>query len=169
MEQKKPEWWQQTGASNNAIAPQADKWYNNSAKLLLSVLFWPLFLYGWYKTALVTKKTKQILFAVLIGFAIIGAFSHNDKASDGTSPLTVPDWVSRWDHSVSSVEHYVKHQYLRDPDSYESVKWYLPLPNADGTYQVTHTFRAKNGFGGMNEETHIFTVSSDGETVINVN
>jgi hypothetical protein len=49
------------------------------------------------------------------------------------------------------------------------VKWYLPLPNADGTYQVTHTFRAKNGFGGMNEETHIFTVSSDGETVINVN
>ena len=42
-----------------------NKWYNDKFKLALSILLWPLLIYGIYKTALINKKTKQIIAGVL--------------------------------------------------------------------------------------------------------
>jgi hypothetical protein len=166
MKQKPAEWWQQTTVSSPDGSPTGTgKWYNDWTRLLLSLLFWPVFVYGMYKTILVKKKTKQIILGIVVGLFVIACFGDNN----GSSSSSRPGWVSPWDHSVGSVKDYVKDHYLRDPDSYESVQWYLPIENSDGTYQVTHTFRAKNGFGGMNEETHTFTLSSNGREVLSVN
>lgn len=51
---------------------------------------------------------------------------------------------------------------LRDPDSYESIEWSPLVENDDGTYGLRHTYRARNGFGGMNVETKTFLFSSNG-------
>ena len=47
------------------------KWYNNQTKLWLSILLWPLFVYGLYKTKLYPKKTKQIIAGVSVLLLLI--------------------------------------------------------------------------------------------------
>ena len=74
---------------------------------------------------------------------------------------------SPFDNSVDCVEYYLKHKYLKDPDSYQGIEWSKVINNQDGTYNVTHTFRARNGYGGMGIETLTFTIASDGWTVLN--
>lgn len=137
-----------------------DKWYDNKVKLALSFLLWPLFFYGLYKTHLMKKRTKYF---VVGGFVLLLIIGSGGEGSGNTGNVR----QSHWDNSVDCVENYLKRS-LRDPDSYESVKWYKVLKNSDGTYQVTHTFRARNGFGGMDVETKTFTIASDGQTVIGV-
>jgi len=106
------------------------------------------------------EKKKTNWWAVLIVIIILGVIGK--FKGDGDSGAVR---VSSWDHSVGVVEDYLKHSYLRDPDSYQSVKWYKVQKNADGTYSVAHTFRARNGFGGMNENTLTFYISKDGQNV----
>lgn len=49
--------------------------------------------------------------------------------------------------TVWQVEYYLKHNYLRDPDSYEAMNW-GKVEKEGNKYFVLHQFRAKNGFGG---------------------
>lgn len=72
---------------------------------------------------------------------------------------------SSWNGSVSQVETFLKKRHLSDPSSYQSVKWGTLYKNEDGTYNVSHTFRAKNKFGGTVTETMYFTISSKGEII----
>ena len=72
---------------------------------------------------------------------------------------------SSFDGSVEPVVDFLKKKYLRDPDSYNGVEWGELVKNADGTFQISHRFSAKNGFGGMNTETLIFCISEDGKEV----
>jgi hypothetical protein len=108
-------------------------------------------------------KGLSIASIVFIVVVIVGAIAtRNDKTS-----MNAPR-QSSWDHSVDLVVDYLKHDYLRDPKSYESVKWGLLKQNEDGTFHVGHTFRARNSFGGMEEQILIFVISADGKAVIKV-
>lgn len=71
---------------------------------------------------------------------------------------------SAWDGSVFQVEHYLKQRYLRDPDSYESVAWTKVERDCSG-YRVMGTYRARNGFGGMNVESAIFELDRAGNVI----
>jgi len=105
-----------------------------------------------------------VVFAIAI-FAIMAISKHSKSKSYG-SDFGIEVNQSQWDHSVPCVEDYLKNVYLRDPDSYESISWSLVDKNSDGTYQVTTSFRARNGFGGMDRETLTFVIASDGKTII---
>ena len=54
---------------------ESGKWYNKRNRLWLSLLFWPLTVYGVYKTSLLEPKTKKIIAgacAVLLLLGILG-------------------------------------------------------------------------------------------------
>lgn len=67
-------WWEQATAADQSKDTSGTKipWYNQKSKLGLSILIWPLWLYGLYKTDLYTTKTKMTwVIGVLILFAIV--------------------------------------------------------------------------------------------------
>lgn len=73
---------------------------------------------------------------------------------------------SAWDGSVVQVEQWLK-KSLRDPDSFEAVTWGRVKKTESG-YQVTLTYRAKNGFGGVNVTNAVFLLSEDGVVIGNL-
>ncbi len=63
--------------------------------------------------------------------------------------------LSGWDGSHRGFVEQVK-STLRDPESFEHDET-LVTPNVDGRHSIIMSFRARNGFGGMNAETAIGT------------
>lgn len=143
------------------------KWYNDKTKLWLSLLIWPAFLYGAYKTQVLSKKTKNIIVSVFIFILIMGALHPKQGSGGGDSIGKRLLHQSSWDNSVPIAEAYLKSQ-LNDPGSYESVKWGEVGKNENGTYYVLHTFRARNGYGGTLTRIVQFTFDEDGRKVINI-
>lgn len=107
------------------------------------------------------KRFRNIFLVILLIGTVIGI---RKEGMDFFKADTVK--ASSWDGSVEIVERFLKNNYLNDPSSYESVKWGHLTKNSDGTYVVTHTFRARNGFGGMNQQSMAFIISADGKSVI---
>tara|TARA_R100001129_G_scaffold50288_1_gene34842 strand:+ start:4749 stop:5147 length:399 start_codon:yes stop_codon:yes gene_type:complete len=63
--------------------------------------------------------------------------------------------LSSWDGSHTGIVREVK-AGLRDPDSFEHVDTLItPVQPETGLHGLTMTFRARNGFGGMNLGTAI--------------
>ena len=152
MQEKIPEWWQQTtGGPTGQINTETNKWYNDWTRLLLSLLFWPLFVYGMYKTILVKKKNKQIMLAIVTCLFIIGMFGNSGSGGSGGDVR-------------NTVQRYIKsHAY--DPDSYEAISWDIQK-NSDGSFRVTHYFNVKNRYGqDESKEAINCTVSSNGDDV----
>lgn len=158
----------------NAISitqSEPTKWYNKPPLLWLSLLFWPLFIYGMYKTTLYNPMLKKIVGSItFIILFFIGKANESNNNYDGGSSSSVnsyeaPSWQSRWDFSVPSIKRYIKTN-IADPGSYESVEWDKASRNKDGSYTVLHTFSAKNGYGGRVRRSMSFVVSSDGQTVL---
>lgn len=85
----------------------------------------------------------------------------NINKQDNNNKLPVKNSV--WDGSVIQVKNYLK-KTLKDPDSYEGVEW-SKIIEVNGNYQVRHTFRAKNSFGGYVVETYNFTLDSNGTVI----
>jgi len=62
--------------------PPESKWYNNETQFWLSIIFFPLFVYGFYKTDLFSTKKKWVLASIAIMAVIlingsgIGAYSN---------------------------------------------------------------------------------------------
>ena len=105
-----------------------------------------------------------IIIAVIIG--IYGAMSGDsgEAGSDNTEIVS----NSAYDGSVYQVERYLKTEYLKDPDSYESIEWSkVQKDNSNSLYKyyVRHKYRAKNGFGGYVVEQKIFYLDQSGNVV----
>jgi len=149
----------QNPETTEVIAP---KWYDNQWYVIIAfLLFFPVGVYGMAKN----KQLGQILLKLLGIFGILFIIMvASGKKFEGSNSGSLE--VSPWDNSVPVVVHYLKHYYLRDPDSYQSVHWYKVIKNNDGTYQVDHTFRARNGYGGYDENTMTFIISSDGKAIV---
>lgn len=114
-------------------------------------------------------SAKAIFFIILFIIAIIGYFIRsNNNSTDGIDAKQEIVTNSSFDASVSQVENYLKQQYLKDPDSYESISWSKVQIFDDGLnykYMVRHKFRAKNGFGGYNVENKVFYLDKDGNVI----
>ncbi len=123
---------------------------------------------------MVNVKTKQRIsnmpkfLGVVSIFFVFLLIINNGKKNSVTDRVEGPR-QSQWDNSVECVEDFIKNRYLRDPDSYQSIKWYKVEKNDNGTFQVTHTFRAKNGFGGYSEQTLTFIIDKSGSKVTSYN
>lgn len=139
-------------------------WYNKPWLVtFLFILFFPIGIYG-----LIKSNDKKGIVWRLVGIVIIAFFvlAGNDKKGSAFSGFdTVTN--SQWDGSVDVAESYLKKNLLRDPSSYESIRWSKVVKNPDGSYKCSNTYRASNGFGGMNISTVTFIISKDGNRVIN--
>ena len=69
-----------------------------------------------------------------------------------------------YDGGVKQVKEYLKYNYLRDPDSYESIEW-SEVKRKDDGYYVRHKYRAKNGFGGYVVANQLFHLDFNGKVV----
>jgi hypothetical protein len=72
---------------------------------------------------------------------------------------------SAWDGSVPNVIYAVKNM-LRNPASFEHISTYVTAVDSKGLNEVTMSYRAQNGFGGMNEVFMVAKIrNSDCEVV----
>lgn len=96
---------------------------------------------------------------------VMGQFAaESGSSSPAASTSTSSVENSSWDGSVHQVRSFLK-KNLKDPKSYESISW-SPVRKENDHYVVTHTYRAKNSFGGYAIETGTFYVSLDGDFVM---
>lgn len=83
--------------------------------------------------------------ALCFFFTIVG--SGSSSSSSSTTSLHEVEVISQ-----SNFEERIK-KVLRDPDSYQCIDYNVEHVSGDN-YKATLTFRAKNGFGGMNISTY---------------
>lgn len=82
--------------------------------------------------------------------------------SDITPTVEVKN--SLYDGSVKQVKEYLKYNYLRDPNSYESIEW-SEVKRKDDGYYVRHKYRAKNGLGGYVVANQLFHLDFSGNVI----
>lgn len=87
-----------------------------------------------------------VFFLIIAGSGSSSSSSSSSKAKTETSFNDVKI-LSQYDF-----EERIK-KVLRDPDSYQRIEYKLQYVSGDN-YKATLTFRARNGFGGMNISTY---------------
>lgn len=113
------------------------------------------------------KNNKQknigcsIALLAIIVIAIVGSMGGggDDSATDAETIAADAEQrqkgfhcLSQWDGSNRSTVQQIK-DGLRNPDSFEHVETRItPVDEAAGDHQLVMTYRAQNGFGGMNVE-----------------
>lgn len=110
----------------------------------------------WWLSLTFTKKC--IVGTAAFWLLLIGV----DLASGNSTILETGLTQSR---AEMKVKQYLKHDYLFDSDSYKSVSWTGLKEKSDGTYYITHTYKAKNSFGGFVQKTNIFHLDEDGNVI----
>ena len=108
------------------------------------------------------KGKILITIIIFIVYSICYITCDGNNADYDTSEFKVKN--SEWDGSVYQVKRYLKNT-LRDPDSYQSIKWGTVREQNDGSYAVWHKFRAKNAFGGYVIYWMSFTLDSEGNVI----
>ena len=65
------------------------------------------------------------------------------------------------------MKFFLKHNYLKDPDSYEAIEWiaFGTYNKENDTYFALHKYRAKNSFGGYVVEEKVFVLDKDGNVL----
>lgn len=144
--------------SNAEFSPQLNPQFNKKPKTFKSN---KINLNKYFKAS---PKTWAIIIVGII-FCYFIFFNNNEKIN--------LDIVrnNELNSSVYQVTNFLKHDYLNDPDSYEPISWseVIRINDIDKvgvpTYQVRHTFRAKNGFGGYVVEYKVFKLDYKGNVV----
>lgn len=102
------------------------------------------------------REAKDRSIAAEAGFADAAAwYAHLDSAEAeareeerGAGFHCLSDWDgSHRDFRAKVVE------FLRDPDSFDLIETRITPVDADGRHQIFMTYRARNGFGGMDVAT----------------
>jgi hypothetical protein len=102
---------------------------------------------------------------IVIGAGLVIAFIAYCLIS-GPAKVTAEDYrtgvrcLGGFDGSLPAFRDAVKNS-LRDPDSFDLVDTTITPLNAAKTHTVSMTYRARNGFGGLNVETDRARVSAD--------
>lgn len=114
-----------------------------------------------------TKTKSRIILGgkIVAGIMAMSIFmrvirSHPKEVSTQT-PVQIA--MSKMDpiQAMVKCERYIKNS-LRDPDSYDRVGYNVWIVDTlERKMGVYIKFRAKNGFGGLNEEKYLFTVDSN--------
>lgn len=117
------------------------------------------------------NKTKTsagcIIFIVILLIGLIGYCTKSGNTGENGSSQQETVVNSPYDSSVFQVEEYLKNQFLKDPDSYQSIEWSNVQIYSDSAYKymVRHKFRAKNSFGGYVVANKLFYLDKDGNVV----
>jgi len=108
---------------------------------------------------------KNKFLIALITLAIVGGFVYFYSA--GRNSDAKPSfYVNPADGSVPRVVDFVKNKLLKQPDSYQSVRWFRVEKNRGGNFEVRHRFRAKNDEGEYNDPaTLLFVLTPEGEVI----
>ncbi|WP_141560914.1 MULTISPECIES: hypothetical protein [unclassified Butyricimonas] len=99
------------------------------------------------------KKTGSIATGIIVILFFVGVISSFFSSGE------IEEWEVK-----DYVVYYLKDNLLKDPKSYESVTW-SSVSEYDSGFKVTHTYRAKNSFGGYVVETHTFYLDKHGNVV----
>lgn len=106
-----------------------------------------------------SRTTKEVKLTLIVSLIVAAGVLLYGVAPGQKAAVT----NSRLDGSVSQVSAYLK-QNLRDPESYRPDFW--SKVSRDGeNYQVTHRYRAKNGFGGYVLEEKTFILDASGNVL----
>jgi len=142
-------------------------WYDKPWNTTIALfLFWPVGLYGLFKTS-DKKGVLKRFFGIILIVVVCAYGASNPDSTNSSNHFFDAVKNSQWDGSVDVAERYLKRNLLKDPSSYESINWSQVSKNPDGSYQVSNTFRARNSFGGMGIQTITFIINSSGDRVIN--
>lgn len=110
------------------------------------------------------RQWKVILIIIGIAFlfnllARLGSTSNGNNIGNKNGPTQT--------EAMAGVRTYLKHYYLKDPDSYHGISWeaFGSYNKQNNTYFPLHKYRAKNSFGGYVVEEKMFVLDSDGNVI----
>jgi len=119
-----------------------------------------------------------IVVAILVILVLVSIFSGHkstdpvQQAADASSSAEDHrkgfHCLSAWDGSDPQLVDAVKGQ-MREPSSFEHVETRITPVDSKGHHTVFMTFRGRNGFGGMNVETAVGTISNSTCALIDFN
>lgn len=113
------------------------------------------------KSAERTKWKWPIIFVtVVLALFLLVEIGENGSGFNNQSTLSETK-------AMAGVRIYLKYNYLKDPDSYKSMKWGPAgiYNKENNTYFMMHKFRAKNSYGGYVIEEWLFVLNADGEVI----
>jgi hypothetical protein len=112
---------------------------------------------------------------VLAFFAVVSLFSTlSDTDISKTSQQLQAErdkgfhCLSEWDGSHSGLVRLVK-KTLRNPSSFKHVSTKIGRVDGSGEHFVSMTYRAENGFGGLNTELSTGTISNSSCSLVSFN
>ncbi len=118
------------------------------------------------------KVALLLIIAALVGSIAYGVATRDDRAAAAAAKIAAEETakaeerrkgfhcLSGWDGSHAELARSVKGA-LRDPASFEHVETRISPADAAGLHSLIMTYRARNGFGGMNIERAAARVRSD--------
>lgn len=112
------------------------------------------------------KWKRRFIVIAWIVIAILLIFYYPNMESKYQSPKIAGDGPTT-QTAMINIELFLKRQYLKDPDSYESIGWgpsgiYMKENN---TYFMMHKYRARNSFGGYVVENPMFILNANGDVI----
>lgn len=107
------------------------------------------------------KRRSWKFVLIIVGIVFISnLINYLDENSNNSNGPTNSE-------AKAGVRMFLKYDYLKDPDSYESISW-----GAFGVYDkernkffALHKYRAKNGFGGYVVEEKLFVLDKNGNVI----
>jgi len=119
------------------------------------------------------------LVGLLLIIGVLAVIGANNKPSSTAAAKSDPAKVaaeaedrrkgfhclSAWDGSNRDLVRAVKDR-LREPGSFEHVETRIAPVDAKGQHTVVMTYRGRNGFGGMNVENAVGTITNAGCTLL---
>lgn len=152
---------------------ETTKWYEKTWLLILAcVIFFPVGLYGVYKSQKIDKNLKYVIFGFFAVLILANAFRDKtqDVVSKSETNVAEEDSITKINELQRKINeqpidcYYVSRRYLKDhlndKDSYDedTHKEYFVKQNSkkDPYIQVIIRYRAKNGFGAVMLQETVF-------------
>lgn len=108
---------------------------------------------------------KYVFIVVCVSFVLYW-MSELTNTSDYNSNEYIGDKKElKYTQAIAGVRYYLKHKYLKDPDSYEGIEWGAFGSYNKDTYFALHKYRAKNSFGGYVVEEKVFVLDKEGNVL----
>ena len=116
------------------------------------------------------KKWKWPMIFLAICFALFLLSKAGEHSNGNYGSIDSQNGPSNTE-AMAGVRTYLKHHYLKDPDSYRSMNWGPSgiYSKENNTYFMMHKFRAKNSYGGYVIEEWLFVLNTDGRVVKMIN
>jgi len=96
---------------------------------------------------------------------MIGSYM-NSAPAEGFKQVSKNIYQDPSTGEVEEVVDFLKSKFLRNPESYESTKWFQMTKTSEGNFQVRHRFKCKTPEGEeMDPVTILFTLGPNGDVI----